>query len=180
MRPALALATAAGLYAVGPAQAQSWLVDGRPAPPSPDLGRSGDLAVHQIASTDPEGVETAWAKPTPGVDLPTAVKTVRNKPIVTFLIFTGCHATADGNCNVTADFKITDAKGDGNGDQANVPVWSKPPPGPGILYLSEAAIGLLVHKGEPLGDYVVRVTTTDHVAGTTVRTQQTIHVREAR
>ncbi len=162
------------------ADPQGWLVDGKPAPPAPDMGQSGDLAVRQLASTDPDGVEREWAKDSPGVDLPTATETVRDKPIVIFLVFTGCHAAADGNCNVTADFLIKDPKGRRYGAQPNTPVWRRPPPNKGILQLSEAALGLRVEKGEPLGNYLVEAVTTDHVSGTTVHTQQTIRVAEAR
>ena len=173
MKRAFALAAAWLCCAASPPEAQGWLVDGRPAPPEPEMAQSGDLAMRQMASDDPDGVEAAWAKDTPGADLPTTTETVRNKLIVTYLVFTGCHPATDGNCNVTVDFLIKDPKGRRYGAQNNAPVWIKPPPRPGILFLSDAALGLRVEKGERLGDYVVQATTTDHVSGTTVHTQET-------
>jgi len=78
---------------------------------APNAASSGNFAVLQIATTDPEALLTEWSKQTPGVSLKTDTQAVRNQIIETFIVFKGCTGDAAGNCNVTVDYEVTDPAG---------------------------------------------------------------------
>jgi hypothetical protein len=152
-------------------------VDGKPAAPSPDRAESGGFAVLQIASDNAARFHAEWDKPGAGANLSTDSKTVRNVPIVTFLIFTGCKADAAGNCDVTADFHVigpNDKAPEEYATARDAPVWKGKAPAPHIFLRSSAELGLEIEDKDPLGAYVVRAVVTDHNANITLKTEQTL------
>ena len=171
---AFALAAAAGAIAAPSAGQNSWSRDAIPAGGQPNMARSGDFAVWQIATVQPDQLMADWLKPTPGVAIPMATMTPRNRPIVTFIVFTGCRADAAGNCNVTVDFDTTDPAGKPY-DHTNAEVWvGHPPPVGKNLQLSSGGLGLAFEAKDPLGAYQVRATVTDHVSGLSLHTEQVL------
>lgn len=141
----------------------------------PEAAWSGDFGAIQIATTDPEDLFREWAKPTPGVNLTTMSQVRRNQPITTFIIFKGCRANPVGNCNVTVDFEVITPSGTLYAEHKGAEVWvDRPAPPPGVIQLSVAGMGLGIEDKDALGDYKVRATTTDHVAGLSVQTEQVI------
>jgi hypothetical protein len=176
--PAAVLALA--LLATSSAAAQNfWRENGVPIKhPPPNLASDDPFAVEQIATADPDQLMSNWAKPTPGVVIPAATTTTpRNKPLVTFIIFSGCKADSAGNCNVTADFLTTGPAGQVYDDTKAAEVWVGKPPPPGYnLQLSAGGLGIVFEEKDPLGAYVVRATITDHVSGKVLHTQQTLTV----
>jgi hypothetical protein len=145
----------------------------------PEFATRGDFAAMQIATTDPERLENDWAQPTPVVAVQTQDAATRNQPIMSFIIFRGCRADADGNCHVTARFEIRDPRGKLYSSPREVSAWDRPAPSHGNLQLSTAGIGLRVEDGEPLGGYSVIAQVTDHVSGITLKTQKTLSISEA-
>jgi hypothetical protein len=142
-------------------------------------GHSGDLDVVQMATLDLDRLHKEWEVPEAGVSLTTDNAAVRGRPIFTFLLISGCHAAADGNCNVTVDFEILDPRGKSYGRNSGAPAWPHPPLPIGTYILSEVFVGLRVEPGETLGQYKVLATATDHVAGSVVHTSGTLNISEA-
>ncbi len=145
----------------------------------PEYADNGEFGALQISTTDPEQLHKSWAQTTPGVDISTQKSATRNQPIFSFVIFRGCKARADGNCNVTTRFTIFDPNGKQYGSTSQAPVWHLPPPPLGNLQLGEAAAGLRIEDGELLGNYRVIAQTTDNVANITVATAQILTIDEA-
>lgn len=133
----------------------------------------------QIATTEPDQLEHEWAQPTPGVHLPAQDEAARNQRIFTYITFGGCRAGPDGNCDVTARFDILDPQGKPYGPPQEALLWNHLPMPPGNLQLGQAAVGLQVEPGKPLGKYRVIAHTTDHVANITLTTEQTLTITEA-
>lgn len=165
------LALALALAVSGPARAWS--------PPPGSVARSGDLQILQIATTDPEQLMRDWQVPTDGASLITSTSMARNTPIVTFLVFGGCKPDATGVCNLTVDFETIGPGGKVYDSTKGAEVWvGHPAPPPAMLQLSVAGYGLRIEDNDQLGAYHVRAVVTDHVAGVTVRTEQTLTATE--
>jgi hypothetical protein len=138
---------------------------------------SGDFSVLQIATTNVDKLYADWMKPTAGAYLTTDSQTVRNKPIVIFIIFKGCSSDKLGNCNVTADFETTGPNGNHYDQTRTAEIWVGHPPPPNFNFqLSAAGYGLRIEDKDPIGVYRVRATITDHVSGIVLHTEQSITV----
>ena len=174
----LALAAMALVVAIGPASAQdAWLRDGKVMKDQPNAATFGSFGVMQIATNDPDRLIADWSKFAPGVSVKASTQTFRNRTITTFLVFKGCRAGASGNCNVTADFDVSDPEGKLCGQSKSVEIWVGRPPAPGNnLQLSSAGFGLSFDDNDPLGAYRVRATVTDHIAEITTHTEQFLTV----
>jgi hypothetical protein len=165
----------ATVVAAQPVDQQGSRMSGSAAPDRPNTASSGNFAVIQIATTDPDRLTTDWAKSTPGVQVHTSTQAPRNLPIVTFIIFKGCSADPAGNCNVTVDYDMVDPTGKSYDHTVAAPVWVGHPPAPNYnLQLSASGYGIRFEDKDPLGAYLVRATVTDHVAGITLHTEQTL------
>jgi hypothetical protein len=140
---------------------------------------SGDLHVAQFATLDMDRLDREWGQPDKVAQLSTDSETVRNKPIFTFLAMYGCHPDTSGNCNVTAAFDVFDPDGKLYGHQRDTEAWKRPPI-EGNIVIMASFLGLRVEPGEKLGNYLVRVTTTDHVTGSVVHTEEKLMVTEAK
>lgn len=141
---------------------------------APNAASSGNFAILQVATTDPDTLVAEWSKETPGVSLKTSTRAARNQRIETFIVFKGCRADTSGNCNVTVDYEVFDPAGKSyaavKGD-----VWVGYPPAPDLqLQLSASSLALSVEDKDPLGPYRVHAKVTDHVAGVTLHTEQTL------
>jgi hypothetical protein len=176
----LAIAFAAPLMAgqLADAIAQENAPMHSPASGQRNTASSGDFAIMQIATTDPKGLLADWLNPAPGVQIKASSQTVRDKPIYIFLIFKGCRPDASGNCNLTADFNTFDSRGRPYDKRVATPIWVDHPPAPGNnLQLSNASLRLVIHDKDPLGAYRVQASVTDHIAGVTLQTEQTLTVK---
>jgi hypothetical protein len=170
---------ALALLVASPVGAQNfWKRDGVPIKDLPPNMASDDpFAAQQITTTDPDKLMADWQKPTPGVAITTSTVTPRNKPIVTFIVFSGCKADAAGKCNVTVDYLTKGPTGETYDTTNGAEVWvGKPPPPEHGLQLSAGALGIVFENKDPLGLYVVAATITDHVSGKVLRTRQTLTV----
>ena len=159
-----------------PASAQdAWLRDGKVMPDQPNAATVGAFGVMQIATDDPDRLVADWSKPEPTARSRVTTRVVRNRTITTFIVFKGCQAGASGNCNVTADFDVIDSGGEVGGQTSGVEVWVGRPPAPdNNLQLSTAGFGITFDSQSTLGAYRIRSTITDHVAGKTAHTEQTL------
>jgi len=178
VRAAATALAAFGLLAASHAfAADGWLRAGSPLKKQPNTATSGDFAVMQFATNEPERLMADWAKPGAGASLSMTTETPRNRPIVTFILFRGCRGDADGNCNVTVDYETIAPSGKRYDQTKGAEVWvgRRPPPG-NALQLSASAYGMVFEDKDALGGYLVRATVTDHVSGVTVHTEQKLTV----
>ena len=167
----------ASTAAAQPASENTWLRDGLPFKGQPNVANLGAFGAMQIATTDADRFMADWNKPSAAVQAVLTTETVRHRPIVTFILFTGCRADASGNCNVTADYEMTDPVGKRYDLTPGSKVWVGLPPPPGrSLQLSADGYGNMFEEKDALGRYRVQATITDHVAGVTLRTEQTLVV----
>lgn len=142
--------------------------------------RNGELTILQLASDDHERFLREWDQPTPP-RLTTTSSIPRNKPIVTFIIYGGCKGDEKGQCNLTADFEVIPPSGPAEADdiQRGAPIAvGVDAPTSSNLFLSQAFLGFIADKDDPLGKYRVRVTTTDNVAKLSVTTESEFELTE--
>lgn len=150
---------------------------GADAAANPAEAMKDGFAVLLLTTDDPEAFYTAWAGPTPP-NLPTTARVARETPVQAMLIFSGCRAGRDGNCNVTARFSVTAPDGSPSDEPVEAQVWSRPPAPGRNLHLSEGALGFVLEPGDPLGVYTFAAAVTDRVAGTTVEVRTSVTVSE--
>ncbi|MBV9996524.1 MAG: hypothetical protein JO127_15070 [Caulobacteraceae bacterium] len=165
--------------APGPAASAAAAQASAPTPPPEPTSAAAarGFAVVQIATNDPKRLIADWFKPKPGQQLATSTDMIASKPIVTFLIFKGCAPAADGNCNVTADYEVTDPNGNAYDQTEEAAIWvGRPPPTGDGLQLAASSYGFRLKPKDPLGVYRVRVTIVDHVSGLMLQTQQSLTV----
>ncbi|HEY0148177.1 MAG TPA: hypothetical protein VGB70_04165 [Allosphingosinicella sp.] len=166
------------LLLAAPAAAQqprgfAWKVGDKNAPANSAQAAKDGFGVMMLVTADPEGFWKAWQGATPP-QLQTTTRVTRDQPVQAELIFSGCSAAADGNCNVTAELSMTGPSGAPYGETATGKVWSGPP-APGYnLQLSQSGLGFILEPQDPLGVYVIKAAVTDHVAGRTLHVQQSI------
>jgi len=90
-----------------------------------------------------------------------------NHPISSFVLFGGCQQDANGNCNVTMRFKVTQPDGGVYAETPEMEVWKgRPAPPEHAIEASVDYLKIVVEPHEQRGAYVVMVTVTDQTAGT--------------
>jgi hypothetical protein len=133
------------------------------------------FSVLQVAVPDAAKFIAEWKLGGGGKSATT--KTIANRPLFTFLIFRGCKANAEAQCDIVADFVITRPDGTINDENKGVVVWNKAAPTDlKKPYIGDGALGYGVDDEGPFGDYRVVATVTDRVAGTTLTTEQTLTI----
>lgn len=175
---ALVATTPAAAQDASPERSFAWRVNDEIAQPDPSLASKNGFGLQMVVTADYEGFWKAWEGPTPP-HLPVTDRIERGKPVHAMLIFSGCKAAADGNCNLTAVYTITGPDGSAYGEPHTAKVWGGPP-APGYnLQLSEGSLGLIVEPHEPLGRYTFKASVTDHVADLTVAVEAPVEAVEA-
>ncbi len=169
----------ASLVASTPAVAQQqsggfeWKLNDKSAPPSPWQASKDGFGVLMLVTSDYEGFWKAWEGSTPP-QVRTTEEVTRDQPVHAILLFSGCRAARDGNCNVTVELAVTRPDGKPYGETLKGNVWSGPPAPAYNLQASEGSLGFIVEPEDPLGTYTLKAAITDHVAGTTLPVQQTV------
>ncbi len=156
----------------------AWQTNGERAAPDPSRASKDGFGVSVFVTPDIEGVWKAWGGPTPP-NISVTDQIERGKPVHAMIVFNGCKAAADGNCNVTGIYSITSPDGTAYGEPHGGKIWAGPP-APGYnLQLSEGSLGLVVEPDEPLGRYMLKASVTDHVAGITLDVEAPVEAVEA-
>ena len=156
----------------------SWHLNGRPVEGDRSEATRDGFGAMMMITPDVEQFWAAWAGPSPP-QLVTTDRAVRNRPVHAMLIFTGCRAGADGNCDVDAAFTILAPDGSRYGEVLRGKVWEGPPPPGRNLQLSVGSVALRVEPHDPLGTYTIRAELTDRVAGTSVSVEREVLAMEA-
>jgi hypothetical protein len=160
----LALAMPASLQERGMAGPQPW----------EQASRDGFGAL-ALSTPDYDGFMREWSRPTPPT-LPTTSVAARGQRVTFMLIFHGCRAGPDGNCNVTADFSILQPDGRPYGETQTAPIWRGPAVEDQSLRLAESGPALIVEPADPMGIWTIRARVTDHVRGVTVEVESRLRV----
>jgi len=105
-----------------------------------------------------------WKTPSEVVELEAISEINKGKPLITPVIFNGCQANEDGNCNVSADFRVLRPDGTTYADAPQVEIWqNKPPPREGILELGVGYIKVVIEPEDPDGTYTVEARVADNI-----------------
>ncbi len=157
--------------------------EGGGAVPDTEWSKSdGDFGAMLLVTDDPDGFFERWNQP-PSPDykpeLTTASSATRGDVIVAVVIFTGCVANADGNCESTVDFKVLYPDGSLYADLERGELWmDKPATVPPYLQVSVANLGLKIEDDDPFGTYRIEAGVQDLVAKRQLKLRQTIEVVE--
>lgn len=164
--------------AVAP-QPEAWRIDSQPAPADRSRAASGDFAVSMMVTADYEGFWKAWEGPSPP-NVTVTDTAERGRPVHAMILFTGCKAAANGNCDVVAGFSLTGPDGKAYGTPTTGQVWSGPPAPARNLQLSAGSLGLVVEPHDPLGRYTLKATVTDRVAGLSLPVERAVTAVDSR
>ena len=158
----------AALAAAQPAAAQTGWQNGGAPPEEGSQAAEGGFGAMVLMTDDREGFFRAWDGPTPP-NLPVTSRADRDRPVYAMVIFYGCAAGPDGNCNVTAEF--TSLRPDGRQDGETMPggLWEGPALEGQNLRLGTAAAALVVRPPDPAGLWRMQVRVTDRVRGVTLQ-----------
>jgi len=143
--------------------AHAWIDrDGKIIADSNNRKSIGDFGAWLILVDDEKSFFKAWETPTPVVNIDTADKVQRNKPIILLVVFSGCKVDKYGNCSLVVDFTITQPDGTEYADIPNQPLWSnKTAPKKGMLVMGEAYLRIRIEPHEKLGTYKVHAIVKD-------------------
>jgi hypothetical protein len=166
------------LLAGSPAAAQQqdsfeWRVNDQRAAPDPAQASKDGFGVAMFVTPDYEGFLKAWAGPTPP-NVSTTEQVSRGKPVHAMLLFSGCRAGQDGNCDVIVELGVTGPDGSQYGDIFKGTVWNGPPPPAYNLQLGRDGLGFILEPEDSLGTYTLKAAITDKVAGTTLEVRKAI------
>jgi len=137
------------------------------------------LVIHPIVTDKASEVFEQWEHPDGHpFSIPTAHTAQRGALLAAVVLFEGCLADKEGNCNVDLDIRTVDPTGKTYGEMKGEDLWQgKQAPTPGYSQLGHAYMGLRIEPHDPLGTYKVLVIAHDRNAGTTVQAETTFKVK---
>lgn len=174
----LAFSTSVASAAVPQQDSFSWKLNDDAAPANPSRATKDGFGAFMMVTGDYEGFWKAWEGPTPP-QLTTTDIVTREKPVHAMIIFSGCRAGAEGNCNVTAEFSISGPDGAPYGDVMQGSLWQGPSMPDYNLQLGEGSIGFILEPEDPFGTYTLKAAITDQVAGITLQVEQAVTAAES-
>jgi hypothetical protein len=96
------------------------------------------------------------------------------------VLFTGCAASIDGNCNAVLDITAFDPSGKVYGEFTEQELWiGKPAPAPGRTQLAVGYMGLVIEPNDPAGTYKLVAKARDLVSGAEVVAETSFTVEPA-
>ena len=94
------------------------------------------------------------------------------------VLFQGCAADAEGNCNVTLDITAYDPSGKKYGEFLGQELWvGKPAPANGKTQLGVGYMGLVIEPNDPLGKYRIFASANDKIANISVLSEVTFEIK---
>ena len=170
----LILAAVSTALPAQPKDGFAWRQDDSVAASDPSRASEKGFGAMMLVTADADQFLKAWAGPTPP-NLSVTDAAHVGKPVEAMLIFSGCKAKANGNCEVVATFSMLGPDGKSYGDPATAEVWGGPPPPDYNLQLSSAGFGFELEPKDAPGSYRLRAAVTDTVAGVTLHVEQTVN-----
>jgi hypothetical protein len=136
----------------------------------------GDFTAMMFLSDKPEEVYSAWNDGPANKVKVSALPSISNgKAFEAIVIFSGCAADKNRNCNVVANWKIETLDGQNLGEVKEAPLWvNRKAPISGQLQISEKGVGLVASKADK--GYLIRVQVKDLISGRSVRLIQSTSV----
>jgi hypothetical protein len=135
-------------------------------------GDAGDMHVTQATITD------LGALGATGIPQSATHATVGER-IFTMIYFDRCRAGSDGRCNLTAEMRLVDPEG-GVGEPRAATLWQFQPPSAGRATMGHSMMAIQLGSDRPPGDYRIRITTRDMIAGTSVTTERVLTIGDSR
>ena len=139
--------------------------EGNPLPDTESRKSIGEFGAHLILTDKEHEAFQHWNIPSAVVDLSTTDEIKRNDFISALIIFSGCSANKEGNCNLIVKFRIVQPDGSIYADLPIQEAWvNKPAPGKS-LQMSVGYVEVRIEDDEPLGVYQVFADVTDQNSG---------------
>ena len=159
-----------------------WREGGEAVPDTEWSKSDGDLGAMLLVTDDPEGFFERWDHP-PSPDYKPTLTTVstvnRGDTVVAVVVFTGCAANADGNCQSEVDFTVLFPDGTVYEELKDGELWTdKPAPSVPRLQVSMANLGLRIEDDDPFGTYRMIAVVRDNVADRQLKLVQKVEVVE--
>jgi hypothetical protein len=159
---------AATCLLIAPASAQDAPIAGE--------GNAGDMHVTQVTITD----LGAFGDQVRTRGIPqSATNAALGDRIFTVIFFDRCRPGSDGMCDLTAELRLVDPEG-GVGEPRAGTLWQFQPPRAGQATMGQAMMGIQLGSDRPPGDYRIRITTRDTIAGTSVTTERVLTIGDSR
>lgn len=129
------------------------------------MARSGDFGAALLVTDDHEGFFEAWNEPASDGYAPriSAVSQAnRGDVVVALVLFTGCEADGQGNCNSEIDFKVVNPDGTVYANMEGAELWKlKPAPVNGVMQLGVTYLGFEIEPDDQLGEYRIEAVVMD-------------------
>jgi hypothetical protein len=133
---------------------------------SDNMKSANSFIAQQIITDDEKQAFKNWGTPSQSVYFPTSDKIERNKIITALIVFGGCAADANGNCDLKMQITVYQPDGAIYSKLPVMEVWSgKPAPPDKSLGLSVGYLRVIIEDGEQLGKYKVATKVTDEISG---------------
>lgn len=149
--------------------------EGNLVPDTASQKSSGKFGASLILVDDEAKFLEAWETPSETVSIDTVSKIERNKILTAVVIFSGCELNSVGGCDIEGGFEVIQPNGETYAQIEPSRVW--PPtasPPEGSLVMSQSYLRLRVEPHEPLGNYVIRASLYDLVAGQELLLEATV------
>lgn len=135
-------------------------------PDSDYMKSAGDLITQLVITDNERQVLKNWGTPSQSVYFPTTDTIERNKIITAFVVFGGCAADSNGNCDLRMQITVYQPDGSTYSKLPIMEVWSgKPVPPNRSLGLSVEYMRVIIEPGESLGKYKIDTKIMDNVSG---------------
>jgi hypothetical protein len=119
-----------------------------------------------LLSDKPQQFLDDWNKQASVIELGTTGSVSRGKPIVAFIVFTGCGADKQGLGDVLADMSVLTPDGKVLGENKAVDICQKRPVPPVMqLQLGVGNLGIVIEPNDPAGTYEFHAKVSDRVKG---------------
>lgn len=137
--------------------------NGQPVPDTPHMRSAGDFGAHLVFTEDLAQFREVWNVSVTPPRLPDVQQVRRGGTISGMVIFYGCKAAADKQCNLFAEFSVTlpDGKRVSAGGTS---LWTIAPVADQLM-LGDASLDLGFGANDMPGVYRVDVTVIDRVSG---------------
>jgi hypothetical protein len=136
--------------------------EGKPLPDAPDRKSIGDYGAWLVLTDKESEAFSRWGTPSEGVYINSTEKIERGKILTALIMFSGCGADKNGNCDLVVKFKIVQPDGKVYADLPYQEAWvGKPVPPNKSLGMSVGYIRVVIESGEPLGKYTVHANVRD-------------------
>jgi len=135
---------------------------GNPMSDEPDRKSIGEYGAWLVLTDKESQAFTNWDTPSEEVYIPSTEKIEKGKTLTALIVFSGCAADDNGNCNLLVKYNVLFPDGSVYADLPIQEAWiDKPVPVKRSLGLSVGYIQVVIEDDEPLGEYTVEATVVD-------------------